>query len=46
VAFACVALIVGRDPRSPLLALIATGGALMGHDWKDHSVWFQRGRGA
>jgi hypothetical protein len=45
-ALACVGLIVDRDPRSPLLALIATGGALMAHDWNDHSVWFARGRGA
>jgi hypothetical protein len=32
------------DPR-PLLALALTGGALMAHDWKDRSIWFQRGRG-
>ena len=30
-------------PRS-LLALAATGGALMAHDWKDHAVWFKRDR--
>lgn len=29
-----------------LLALILAGGALMVHDWKDRSIWFQRGRGA
>lgn len=29
----------------PLVALVVTGGALMAHDWKDRSVWFQRGRG-
>lgn len=29
----------------PLLALILAGGALMAHDWKDRSIWFQRGRG-
>jgi hypothetical protein len=44
---ACIGLIaVDRDPRSPFVAAIATGGALMAHDWKDHSMWFQRGRGA
>ena len=34
---------VGRV--APLFALAATGGALMAHDWKDHSIWFERGRG-
>jgi hypothetical protein len=35
-----------QDPDSkPLLALVLAGGALMAHDWKDHSIWFQRGRG-
>jgi hypothetical protein len=29
-------------PR-PLVALAATGGALMAHDWKDHTIWFERG---
>jgi hypothetical protein len=33
-------------PRS-LLALAAAGGALlMAHDWKDRSIWFERGRGS
>jgi hypothetical protein len=33
-------------PRS-MLALAAAGGALMMvHDWKDRSVWFERGRGS
>ncbi len=48
---ACLGLVAGHrpaprgpDPR-PLLALALTGGALMAHDWKDRSVWFQRGRG-
>ncbi len=27
------------------LALALTGGALMVHDWKDRSIWFERGRG-
>jgi hypothetical protein len=45
-ALACLGLVVERDPRSLLLAVIATGGALMAHDWKDHSTWFERGRGA
>ena len=34
----------GSEAR-PLVALIVAGGALMAHDWKDRSVWFQRGRG-
>jgi len=33
-------------PRS-VLALAAAGGALMmAHDWKDHAIWFERGRGS
>ena len=29
----------------PVLALAAAGGALMmAHDWKDRSIWFERGR--
>jgi hypothetical protein len=34
----------GSGPK-PLLAMIFAGGALMAHDWKDRSVWFQRGHG-
>jgi hypothetical protein len=44
-AVACLGLIAERDNENPLLALIATGGVLMAHDWKDHSFWFQLGRG-
>jgi hypothetical protein len=32
------------DPRT-MLAAAVTGGALMAHDWKDRSIWFERGRG-
>ena len=32
------------DPRA-MIALALTGGALMLHDWKDRSIWFERGRG-
>ena len=33
-------------PRS-ILALTAAGGALMmAHDWKDRSIWFERGHGS
>jgi hypothetical protein len=28
-----------------MLAAAVTGGALMVHDWKDRSIWFERGRG-
>jgi hypothetical protein len=44
-AAGCLGMAVERDPRSPLVALIATGTVLMAHDWKDHSIWFERGRG-
>ena len=48
-AIACLGLAVevsgaAAKPRS-LVALAATGGALMAHDWKDHAIWFERGRG-
>ena len=29
-----------------LAVTLATGGALMAHDWKDRSIWFERGPGA
>jgi hypothetical protein len=34
----------GSDSK-PMLALVLAGGALMAHDWRDRSIWFQRGRG-
>jgi hypothetical protein len=53
-AAACAALLAGpapalgpqAGPRS-VFALAAAGGALMmAHDWKDRSIWFERGRGS
>jgi hypothetical protein len=51
-AIACVGLMAesAQAPQAPSgarskLALALTGGALMAHDWKDHSIWFERGRG-
>jgi hypothetical protein len=49
---ACMGLVLGpaievrqlAGPRS-MLALAAAGGALMVHDWKDHSEWFARDAG-
>lgn len=49
---ACMGLVLGPaadvrqlgGPRS-MLALAAAGGALMIHDWKDHSMWFARDPG-
>jgi hypothetical protein len=29
-----------------MLALAAAGGAMTVHDWKDRSIWFERGRGS
>jgi hypothetical protein len=51
-AVACAGLVVDpagtapipRKPRS-IVALAATGSALMLHDWKDRSIWFAPGRG-
>jgi hypothetical protein len=52
-ATACVGLIAGAIPpatvavpRSTLAVSLAAGGALMVHDWKDRSLWFERGRGS
>lgn len=42
---ACVGLIRVRRAGRPSVAMILTGGALMAHDWKDHSIWFERGYG-
>jgi hypothetical protein len=43
---AAVGLAVTRAHRRAALAVAATaatGSLLMAHDWKDRSVWFQRG---
>ena len=47
-AAACVGLAAERDLAGRILALAATatGGALMVHDWKDHTIWFERGYGS
>jgi hypothetical protein len=46
---ACARLVTGRRDASssdrPLVALALAGWALMVHDWKDRSIWFERGRG-
>ncbi len=39
------------DPDAALrhhsrIALAAAGGALIIHDWKDRSIWFERGPGS
>ena len=47
---ACGGLLSGRLKSSSrprrLVALIVAGWALMAHDWKDRSIWFERGRGS
>ena len=40
------ALLAERHLGPGQLILAATGGALMAHDWKDHSFWFEPGRGS
>jgi hypothetical protein len=40
-----VAGMVIAGPRSRV-ALALTGGVLIVHDWKDHSIWFERGYGS
>ena len=51
-AVACMGLIVetSQAVKPPadtktMAAIALTGGALMVHDWKDRSIWFERGRG-
>ncbi len=33
-------------PRSVLALTAASGALMMAHDWKDRSIWFERGRGS
>ena len=49
---ACLALLAGQGPiakaqasAGPFAELALAGGALMAHDWKDRSIWFERGWG-
>jgi hypothetical protein len=44
-ATACFALALDRQVAPAFVALAATGGVLMAHDWKDHAIWFERGYG-
>lgn len=49
---ACLGLIAGPHPtshqlaRAPSILALAAGGVLMIHDWKDRSLWFERGHGS
>jgi hypothetical protein len=43
-AAACAGLLI-KPTRSSSLMALATGGVLMAHDWKDHTIWFERGHG-
>jgi hypothetical protein len=51
-ALACAGMIAkplvlhSQPAVPPLMALVAAGGAMMAHDWKDHSIWFERGYGS
>lgn len=40
--------LVSRRALAPqaFLALAATGALLMAHDWKDRTIWFERGYGS
>jgi hypothetical protein len=38
---AVASLMTRRSPRG--LAYLIAGSAMVAHDWKDRSVWFQRG---
>lgn len=41
---ACAGLLV-RPARPGSVMALATASALMAHDWKDHTIWFERGHG-
>lgn len=50
IAAAAVSSIVGarltaRGVTHGITTLAATGSLLMVHDWKDRSIWFERGHG-
>ena len=48
-AIGCLRLITDPDAalrHHSMLALAAAGGVLMVHDWKDRSIWFERGAGS
>ncbi len=38
--------LVEQRQVTPLVVLAAAGGALMAHDWKDRSIWFELGYGS
>ncbi len=41
-----VAVVAEREASPSMFVLGATGALLMLHDWKDKSIWFERGRGS
>jgi hypothetical protein len=44
---ACAGLIAEPSQAvRPAMVALAAGGALMVHDWKDRSIWFERGHGS
>ncbi len=45
-AGALAGLAATRLTARRLLGVVAAGGLLMVHDWKDRTVWFQLGRGS
>jgi len=44
-AAACLGVVASSAVRPRSLLALAGGGVLMAHDWKDHAIWFERGRG-
>jgi hypothetical protein len=44
-ALACLGLAVQPAHLRAMVTAAAAGSALMAHDWKDHTIWFERGRG-
>jgi hypothetical protein len=46
VAAVCCLRVLRRPDRRHSMLAIAAGGALMLHDWKDRSIWFEPGYGS
>ena len=44
-AVACLGIASHRHVNVPLTTLVAAGGLLMVHDWKDRAIWFEPGHG-
>ncbi len=44
-AAACLGLLGEPHARRPAVIVLAAGGVMIVHDWKDRTIWFERGFG-